>query len=197
MEIRESKTIEDEVNRRGSKYWIMMNDNSKARFYREMHVQKYGGFFERQGKFFVWRSPIEEKNGYWLRNINTNEKTFFNNMTEFGSKHGLTPVKICELLNGKRKTYKGWTAVEIREVKDGVGSNVKAKREPKKKIKVFEGATFQNIETKEIFFVDNISEYAKTNNINSGNLYKVARGKMKSYKGLKLHNPLEVQNYDK
>lgn len=191
MEIRELKNMEDFVNRRGSKYWIMMNDSSKAKLHREAHIKKYGGFFEKQDRFFIWRSPVEEKNGYWLKNIHTNEKTFFSNMKEFGEKNGLTAVKICELLNGKRKTYKGWTAVEIREVKDGVGSNIKAKNEPKKKIKVFEGATFQNMETKQVFFVDNISEYAKANNINGGNLYKVARGKMKSYKGLKLYNPLE------
>ena len=33
--------------------------------------------------------------------------------------------------------------------------------------------------------------HSKENNINKSNLYKVATGKMKSYKGLKLYNPLE------
>jgi predicted transcriptional regulator len=47
------------------------------------------------------------------------------------------------------------------------------------------------METKEIFYIDNIAEYAKINNLNKSNLYKVARGKSKSYRNLKLYNPLE------
>jgi hypothetical protein len=65
------------------------------------------------------------KNGYWLKRVDTGEKVFFSNMTEFGEQHGLTPVKICELLNGKRKTYKGWTANELREVKATEGCKCK------------------------------------------------------------------------
>lgn len=191
MEIREINSIHDEVNRRGSKTWIMMNDNSKASFHRQKFISNHGGFFEKKGRYYHWNSPIVEKNGYWLQNIHTNEKTFFTSMTEFGKQHGLTPVKICELLNGKRKTYKGWTAVELRPVKDGVGSNVDVITPKKQKIVSYNGATFQNIETKEVFYIDNIPAYAKLHNINSSNLYKVANGKMKSYKGLKLFNPLE------
>lgn len=191
MEIREVKTEEDEVNRPGSRTWLMMNDNSKSAFFRQKFTEKYGGSFYREGKRWKWRSPITEKNGYWLKNIHTEEKVFFENMSEFGRKHGLTPVKICELLNGKRKTYKGWAAVEYRAVKETVGSHVKAKAPPKKKIKTFNGATFQNIVTKEIIHVENISQYATQHNINKSNLYKVALGKAKSYKNLKLYNPLE------
>jgi len=112
-------------------------------------------------------------------------------MSEFGRINGLSAVKICELLNGKRKTYKGWTASELREVKQSIGPNLKQKEEPKPKVKVYNGATFQNIVTKEIFYIDNISEYAKQHGMESSNLYKVATGKAKSYKNLKLYNPLE------
>lgn len=189
MEIRELKTLEDEVNRKGSKLWVKMNDNSKSALFRNQFVSENGGFFERNGRNWKWVSAREVKNGYWLKKVDTEEKTFFTNMTEFGEKHGLSPVKICELLNGKRKTYKGWTAVEIRPVKEGTGQHVKEKKEVKT-VKTYNGAWFQNIETKEVFYVENISEYAKHNGINKGNLYKVATGKMKSYKGLRLFNPL-------
>jgi len=191
MEIHELKTFEDEVNRRGSRYWIRMNDNSKAAAHRQQFIEEHKGFFERNGRYWVWRSPVEEKNGYWLKRVDTEEKTFFSNMKEFGEKNGLSSVKICELLNGKRKTYKGWTAVETRTIKDGVGSYVNEKPVEKQKVVSYNGATFQKIDTKEVFYIDNIAEYAKQNNIVKSNLYKVARGKMKSYKGLKLYNPLE------
>jgi len=191
MEIREVKTELDEVNRRGSKTWLMMNDNSKASFLRQRFVEKNGGSFYREGRSWYWRSPVQEQNGYWLKRVGTEEKVFFDNMTEFGKKNGLTPVKICELLNGKRKTYKGWTAVELREVKETTGSHVKAKEKPKQKVKICKGATFQNVITKEIFYVTNISEYAKANNISRSDLYKVVNGKAKTCKNLKLYNPLE------
>jgi predicted transcriptional regulator len=39
--------------------------------------------------------------------------------------------------------------------------------------------------------ITNISQFAKENNIDSNALYKVARGKIKSYKNLRLFNPLD------
>ena len=91
----------------------------------------------------------------------------------------------------KEKTYKGWTAVELRAVKETVGSYEDVKEKEKPKVITYNGETFQNIVTKEIFYIENIAEYAKINNLSKSNLYKVARGKAKSYKNLKLYNPLE------
>jgi hypothetical protein len=191
MHYQEIKTLEDMVNTRGSKLWTQMNDNSKAAKFRAAFVQQNGGFFIQEGRYWKWKSPVEEKNGYWLKRADTGEKVFFENMTEFGKQNGLTAVKICELLNGKRKTYKGWTAVEIRAVKETNGANVKEKKPKKKKIAITNSAIFIDTNTNEILQVPNISEFAKTNNLDYANLRKVATGKAKSYKNLKLFNPLE------
>lgn len=191
MEIRDIRTETDEVNRPGSRIWLMMNDNSKAFLLRNQFISKHGGSFYKEGRSWKWRSPAKEKNGYWLKNIHTEEKVFFENMTEFGKKHGLTSVKICELLNGKRKTYKGWTAVELRAVKDSVGANVDEKEPEKQKVVTYNGAVFQHMVTKEIIQIDNIYQFCKQNGMTPSNLYKVATGKAKSYKNLKLYNPLQ------
>lgn len=191
MEIHNIRLDTDEVNRKGSRLWLKMNDDSKATFMRQQFVNAHGGSFYREGRNWKWRSPATEKNGYWLKRVDTGEKVFFENMTEFGKQHGLTPVKICELMNGKRKTYKGWTAVELRAVKETVGSHIKEKEPEKKKVKSFNGATFQNIETNEVFYIENISQYCQERGWVKSNLYKVATGKAKSYKNLKLYNPLE------
>jgi hypothetical protein len=185
------KTLEEQVNTKGTKLWVQMNQSTKAVKLRKNFIEKYGGVFLEKDGEWLWTNPIKEKNGYWLKRVDTEEKVFFENMSEFGKKYGLTPVKICELLNGKRKTYKGWTAVEIRAVKETVGSHEDVKEKEKPKVITYNGATFQNMETKEIFYIDNIAEYAKINNLNKSNLYKVARGKSKSYRNLKLYNPLE------
>ena len=100
------KTIEDQVNSKGSKLWTQMNDNSKATKFRAKFVQEHGGFFIEDGRYWVWKSPVEQQNGSWLKRVDTGEKTFFTNMTEFGRQNGMTAVKICELLNGKRNACK-------------------------------------------------------------------------------------------
>lgn len=191
MEIHKIRSDEDEVNRKGSKLWIMMNDNSRAKTCRENFIRDHGGFFAKEGKYWKWTSPVKEKNGYWLKRVDTGEKVFFETMKEFCDKYDILQVKVCELLNGKRKTYKGWTAVEIRDVKETRGSFVKEKEPEKAKVIIYNGATFQNIVTKEVFYIENISQYAQEHGINKSNLYKVATGKAKSYKNLKLYNPLE------
>jgi hypothetical protein len=191
MEINEKLSLEEKVNRRGSRLWTLMNDNSKASKNRDRFVAENGGMFLKNGRYWQWTTPVAVHNGYKLKRVDTGEICFFMSMTEFGQKNGMTPVKICELLNGKRKTYKGWTAVEIREVKESVGSHVKEKEPEKEKIKIFNGATFKDTVTGKVFYIENISKFAKENNINKGNLYKVATGKMKTYKNLKLYNPLE------
>ena len=192
MEYLEQKTLEDQVNTKGTKLWMQMNDNSKAAKMRALFIQNHGGVFVQDGRYWKWRSPIDEKNGYWLKRVDTGEKTFFDNMSEFGRIHGLTPVKICELLNGKRKTYKGWTAVELRAVKQTEGAAKKLKKPKKKKIAITKSATFVDIRTNEIINVDSIAEFAKANNLDYANLRKLAMGKAKTYKHLKLYNPLEI-----
>ena len=191
MEYQEQLSLKDRVNKKNSKLWTRMNDNSKAASNRAAFVAEHGGFFEQAGKYWVWHTPVEENNGYWLRNINTDEKVFFSNMKEFGDKHGLSSVKICELLNGKRKIYKGWTAVELREVHENVGRIEKEKEEQPKKIAITKSVTMIDSTTGQVFLVPNINQFAKDNNLDSNALYKLARGKIKSYKNLKIYNPLE------
>jgi hypothetical protein len=187
----EEKSLWEEVNRRGSKLWTMMNDNSKAAKHRALFVQTNGGFFTQEGRYWSWTNPVKEHNGYWLMKAETGEKVFFENMTEFSKNNNLTPVKICELLNGKRKTYNGWTAVEVREVKDSVSRNKKLKEPKKKKIVPVKTVVFEDKVTGEVFTVSNLKEFSRNNNLDYGNVKNVASGRLKSYKNLKLHNPLE------
>lgn len=192
MKYLEQKTLQDTVNSKGTKFWIKMNDNSKAAKNRAAFVAEHGGFFSRGPVGWIWNTPVQEQNGYWLKRIDTEEKVFFTNMKEFGDKHDISSVKICELLNGKRKTYKGWTAVEVREVKDGVGRVEKIQEKKPEKIMVTKEATFVDRTTGEIINVSNIGQFARDNNIDPNALYKLARGKIKSYKNLKLFNPFEI-----
>lgn len=194
MQYQQQKTLEEQVNTKGSKLWMRMNDNSKAEKMRTLFVQQNGGVFVKDENYWKWKSPVDLKNGYWLKNIHTNEKVFFENMTEFGKQNGLTTVKICELLNGKRKTYKGWAAVELRPIKETQGAQKKVKKQKPKKIQITKSAIFVDTNTNQIIQVPSIAEFAKLNNLDYANLRKLAIGKSKSYKHLKLYNPLENSN---
>jgi hypothetical protein len=191
MEYHNIKTIEESVNSRNSRLWAKMNDNSRSEAHRNKFVEEHGGFFYRQGRYWTWKSKTEVQNGYWLKRVDTDEKVFFSSMTQFAMANGLTAVKICELLNGKRKTYKGWTAVELRAVKSEPGSHTKVKAPVKKKVGVPKQATFIHMETNQIIVVDNIKQYAKQNGMDPAQLYKVSTGKIKSCQKLRLFNPLE------
>ena len=96
MHYQKIRTIEEQVNTKGSKLWLQMNDNSKSKKMRDLFVHQNGGFFIKEEEYWKWTSPIDEKNGYWLKRVDTGEKTFFSSMTEFGKQNGLSVVKICE-----------------------------------------------------------------------------------------------------
>lgn len=190
MEIHNIPSPWDEVNRRNSKLWSMMNDNSKAAKHRALFIQQHGGFFTQEGRYWVWTNPVKEQNGNWLKRVDTGEKVFFESLTEFGKLHGLTPVKICEVLNGKRKTHKGWTAVEVREVQERTGSREKLEEPKRQQVKVLKTAIFQNKDTSELITVSNLKEFANIHSIDYGCIKKLANGKVKSCKNFKLYDPL-------
>jgi hypothetical protein len=178
--------IGERVNKRNTKLWFMMNENSRSALHREQFVQNNGGLFYKNDRGeWMWKNDYIVKNGYWLMRQETGEKVFFENMSEFCRKNDLSIVKICEIMNGKRKSYKGWVPVEVRPVKDGVGSHKNVGENPDLKPKyeiVTQTAIFKNWATNEIVLVTNIPEFAEKIKGQQKELYLVAQGKKKFYK---------------
>jgi len=178
--------IAERVNKRNTKLWFMMNENSRSSLHREQFVKANGGmFYQNDRGEWLWRSEFLVKNGYWLMRQDTGEKVFFENMSEFCRKHDLSIVKICEIMNGKRKSYKGWVPVEVRPVKDGPGSHKNIGENPDNKPKyevVYQTAIFKNWLTNEIVLVTNIPDFAKKIDGDFKELYNLAQGKKKFYK---------------
>lgn len=178
--------LEERVNRRNTKLWFMMNENSRAAFHRDNFVKENGGMFYQNPKGeWLWKNDYLVKNGYWLKRKDTGEKVFFENMSEFCRQNDLSIVKICEIMNGKRKSYKGWEPVEVRAVKDGPGGRKNVGEDPSKKKKhqiINQTAIFKNWQTNEIVLVTNIPDFAKTLGADKKEIYKLANGKRKSYK---------------
>jgi hypothetical protein len=188
--------IAERVNKKNTKLWFMMNENSRAALHRDQFVKENGGMFYNNDKGeWLWRTEFSLKNGYWLMRQDTGEKVFFENMSEFCRKHDLSIVKICEIMNGKRKSYKGWIPVEIRPVKENSGApkNIGENPETKKKYEVFyQTAIFKNWLTNEIVLVTNIPDFAKKINGDFKELYNLAQGKKKFYKEWTLATSTEM-----
>jgi hypothetical protein len=178
--------IEERVNKRNTKLWFMMNENSRSALHREQFVRDNGGMFYQNPKGeWLWKNDYLVKNGYWLKRKDTGEKVFFENMSEFCRKHDLSIVKICEIMNGKRKSYKGWEPVEVRAVKDGPGGHKSIGENPannKKYEIVTQTAIFKNWKTNEIILVTNLSEFCKKINGSTKEVYLLAQGKKHSYR---------------
>lgn len=178
--------IGERVNKRNTKLWFMMNENSRAPLHREQFVQNNGGmFYQNEKGEWLWRNEYIVKNGYWLMRQDTGEKVFFDNMSEFCRKHDLSIVKICEIMNGKRKSYKGWVPVEVRPVKETVGAHKNVGENPDLKPKfeiVTQTAIFKNWKTNEIVLVTNIPSFAEKIGAQKTDIYAVAQGKKKYYK---------------
>jgi hypothetical protein len=185
----ESRSLEEMVNTRGTKLWTQMNDNSKSIKARNQFVQDHGGFFRREGRYWKWITDVATKNGYWLKRVETEEKVFFSNMGEFATANGMTSSKICELLNGTRKTYKGWTAVEIRPIME-VGPRVKLKEPVRKKVIKTKSTILVDMTTNQVIPVTNLKEFARNNNLSYGGIKSLVNGKIKTHKNFKLYNPL-------
>lgn len=188
--------IAERVNKRNTKLWFMMNENSRAPLHRDQFVKEHGGmFYQNEKGEWIWRTEFALKNGYWLRKRDTGEKVFFENMSEFCRKHDLSIVKICEIMNGKRKSYKGWEPLEIRPVKDGPGShkNIGENPDTKKKYEVvYQSAIFKNWLTNEIVLVTNIPDFANRISGDFKELYNLAQGKKKFYKEWTLASSSEM-----
>ena len=48
----------DNINKRNSREWIRVNEDSQAPRYREAIVQKYGGRFYKEGKEWKWTNHV-------------------------------------------------------------------------------------------------------------------------------------------
>jgi hypothetical protein len=178
--------IEERVNKKNTKLWFMMNENSRAALHRQQFVTENGGlFYQNDRGDWMWKNDFIVKNGYWLRKRETGKEVFFENMSEFCRLHDLSIVKICEVMNGKRKSYKDWEAVEVRPVKDGPGGKKNVGENPENRPKfetVTQTAIFKNWKTNEIVLVTNIPQFAAKINGQEKELYQVARGQKKFYK---------------
>lgn len=110
MDLRQS------VNRKNSRAWVKANDSANSHLYRDAFVQKYGGLFERMGGVWMWTDKVPTKETeptkLWIFHKSDGGTYLVQNFMEFCRIHDLSKSAMYELMNGKRKSHKGFVKVE-------------------------------------------------------------------------------------
>jgi hypothetical protein len=103
------------VNKPNTREWVRANGSTNSKLYREEFVNKYGGQFVKNGKSWLWEEIVDEKpqpNKLWLFTKTDGISYMVENFMEFCRLHELSKSAMYELMNGKRKSHKGFIKVE-------------------------------------------------------------------------------------
>lgn len=118
----------NDINIRNSWTWIRCNDDAKSSTFRNLFIQKYGGKFIKNDKFWEWtpleihlianidasqpnESVIQPKT--WIFNDPENNIIKVQNILDFCKKFNLSRSSVYEVISGRRKSHKGFSLVEI------------------------------------------------------------------------------------
>ena len=111
----------DYVNKRNTKDWIKCNDNSKSGYWRDEFVKEHGGYFDKEGKNWVWKEKEENTEDNRIKQerkefvfINSDGVEFLtDNFTKFCRKNDLNKSAMYKVMSGERNHHKGFTCRKL------------------------------------------------------------------------------------
>lgn len=110
------KFIKTEINKKNSSTWVACNDDSKSIKYRKDFLHTFGGEFVKIRSGYLWRLKQKPVPVYvpfrLLKFLDPNKKVLeIDHMTEFCILNKLNRAAMYEVMSGKRKSHKGYTAI--------------------------------------------------------------------------------------
>jgi len=107
----------DMVNKRNSRTWVKMNDDSRASTNRDNFVSEHGGKFVKNGRFWEWQnihSSVNEDLKPLYEFKDENGVTYLvSNLMKFCRQNELNKSAIYKVMNGERKHHKGFTCKKV------------------------------------------------------------------------------------
>lgn len=103
------------VNKQNSREWIKANSMSNSHLYREAFTKKYGGIFKKSGAMWLWEEKItieDKPTKLWIFHKNDGGSYIVENFMEFCRSNELSKSAMYEVMNGKRKSHKGFIKIE-------------------------------------------------------------------------------------
>lgn len=110
--------IKEQINKVNSPTWVACNDDAKSTLWRQQFVNDFGGEFikERYWKWQEVQKPVEKRkiitpNTKFFLFLKENSVVRVHNMTDFCRRNNYSRAAMYEVINGKRKSYKGHTYI--------------------------------------------------------------------------------------
>ena len=110
------------VNRRNTKEWALFNGNSRGANNRAKFLEKHGGEFKQVGAEWVWESKVrktiqfthtKKKRTIYIFTDKEGIKYITDNFTGFCKDRKINDSAMYDVINGKRKSFKGFTVERI------------------------------------------------------------------------------------
>lgn len=121
----------NDVNIIRSLTWIRCNDDSKSNYWRSQFINRYGGKFTKNGRYWEWTpsgeqiitfepsvsepphyTGTEEPSKTWIFKNENGDILKTKNIQEFCKINNLTRSSLYEVISGKRKNHKGISFIE-------------------------------------------------------------------------------------
>ena len=101
------------INKRNTREWVKVNEDSRSHLNRDAFVSKHGGRFSYHGKSkgWVWAEkpegpPTPKLN--WIFIHPDGKEEIVENLSKFCRKHSLNKAAMYEVYNGKRNHHKNF-----------------------------------------------------------------------------------------
>jgi hypothetical protein len=102
----------EEVNKKYTRTWEKLNNDSKQKKWRRIFLEHFGGEFIKHGRYVEWKESevVEEPATRIISIINPNgEEDLVENFSKYCRDRELNRAAMYEVLKGKRSQYKGYT----------------------------------------------------------------------------------------
>lgn len=117
--------FKSDINKKGSASWLLCNDNSKSTWFRSKFIEKFGGVFNKTGRYWDWSDTLvptsppantqpnqliyitDIPKPQWIFEDESGIQHITDNLTDFSKKNSLSRQKLYDLMKGTRKTHKG------------------------------------------------------------------------------------------
>ena len=104
----------DNINKRNTREWVKVNEDSQAHRNREAVVAKHGGFFYKNNNEWVWIKALPETKltvkpkTNWIFVHPNGKEELVENLSKFCRKHELNKAAMYEVYHGKRNHHKNF-----------------------------------------------------------------------------------------
>ena len=111
--------IKDHVNRRNTKTWVMMNEDSRAALRRKQFVDNHGGEFIRGNRTWVWQEKLDyihdddKKISMYMFIRPDGIRDLVENFSKYCRENELNKSTMFAVMRGSRSHHKGYTVKKL------------------------------------------------------------------------------------